>query len=217
MRDNGVPHTKTANALAPEEWRAIDRLEGKYEVSSLGRVRVTKTGQIKSLGENRRHRRVTVYLRGRMAIWVHQLVAEAFIGPRPPGTEVCHRNGDGLDNRPSNLRYGTHQENMLDRREHGTAVNRNTGKTHCIRNHEFTDENTRIRDGKRSCKMCTSLRAQKRWLRVARTMTEEEKEAERARGRERYSAIMNDPDRAEKFRQRRADRYKKKKEMERQG
>jgi hypothetical protein len=216
VRDNGVPNSKIP-ADAPEEWRPVGRLEGKYEVSSMGRVRVAKTGHIKSMLENRRHYRVTVYLRGRKTIWVHQLVAEAFVGPRPEGKEVCHRNGNGLDNRPSNLRYGTHQENMLDRREHGTAVNRNTGKTHCIRGHEFTAANTYSSAGKRACKTCVILRAKKRPARVVSTMTDEEKEAERARDRKRYSAIMSDAERAEKFRQRRHDSHKKKKEMERQG
>lgn len=36
---------------------------------------------------------------------MHQLVAEAFIGPCPPGHELVHLNGDGLDNRRMNLAY----------------------------------------------------------------------------------------------------------------
>jgi hypothetical protein len=37
--------------------------------------------------------------------YVHQLVAEAFIGPCPPGHKLVHLNGDGLDNRRVNLTY----------------------------------------------------------------------------------------------------------------
>jgi HNH endonuclease len=37
--------------------------------------------------------------------WMHQLVAEAFIGPCPPGYKLVHLNGDGLDNRRVNLAY----------------------------------------------------------------------------------------------------------------
>ena len=37
--------------------------------------------------------------------WMHQLVAEAFIGPCPPGRKLVHLNGDGLDNRRANLGY----------------------------------------------------------------------------------------------------------------
>jgi hypothetical protein len=36
---------------------------------------------------------------------MHQLVAEAFIGPCPPGHKLVHLNGDGLDNRRANLAY----------------------------------------------------------------------------------------------------------------
>jgi HNH endonuclease len=39
------------------------------------------------------------------AEYVHQLVAEAFIGPCPPGKKLVHLNGDGLDNRRVNLAY----------------------------------------------------------------------------------------------------------------
>jgi HNH endonuclease len=37
--------------------------------------------------------------------YLHQLVAEAFIGPCPPGRKLVHLNGDGLDNRRANLAY----------------------------------------------------------------------------------------------------------------
>ncbi len=37
--------------------------------------------------------------------YMHQLVAEAFIGPCPPGHKLVHLNGDGLDNRRVNLEY----------------------------------------------------------------------------------------------------------------
>jgi hypothetical protein len=37
--------------------------------------------------------------------WMHQLVAEAFIGPCPPGHKLVHLNGDGLDNQRVNLAY----------------------------------------------------------------------------------------------------------------
>ncbi len=51
---------------------------------------------------------------------VHQLVAEAFLGPRPPGREVCHLDGDKTNNSASTLRYDTHKGNHADRKEHGT-------------------------------------------------------------------------------------------------
>ena len=43
------------------------------------------------------------------------MVAEAFIGPRPPGLEVLHGDGGKLDNSLPNLRYGTPVDNAADR------------------------------------------------------------------------------------------------------
>src|SRR4051812_19574137 len=40
------------------------------------------------------------------------LVALAFHGPRPAGLEIRHLDGDRTNDRPDNLAYGTHQENM---------------------------------------------------------------------------------------------------------
>lgn len=51
---------------------------------------------------------------------VHQIVADAFIGPRPADAEVRHLDGNPLNNRPENLAYGTHAENEADKKLHGT-------------------------------------------------------------------------------------------------
>lgn len=59
-------------------------------------------------------------LRGRHHVYVHHLVTEAFIGPRPPGYEVCHANSDPGDNRLGNLRYDTPKGNAADRIPNGT-------------------------------------------------------------------------------------------------
>lgn len=55
---------------------------------------------------------VTVALGKGNSRQVHQLVIEAFIGPRPAGCEVLHLNHCPDDNRLENLRYGTRSENM---------------------------------------------------------------------------------------------------------
>ena len=37
--------------------------------------------------------------------WMHQLVAEASMGPCPPGRKLVHVNSNSLDNRRANLAY----------------------------------------------------------------------------------------------------------------
>lgn len=44
---------------------------------------------------------------------VHQLVAEAFLGPCPVGKEINHKNGQRADPRLQNLEYVTPSENCL--------------------------------------------------------------------------------------------------------
>jgi len=51
---------------------------------------------------------------------IHQIVAEAFLGPRPPGFDVCHSDGVRENNSVGNLRYATRSENLADREKHGT-------------------------------------------------------------------------------------------------
>jgi hypothetical protein len=59
---------------------------------------------------------------------VHQLVLEAFVGPRPDGCrDVRHINGDKADNRVENLVWATQSENMQDKWRHGTMY---TGDRH---------------------------------------------------------------------------------------
>jgi hypothetical protein len=50
---------------------------------------------------------------------IHRLVALAFLGPPPPGHEVCHRDGNKLNNRAGNLYWGTRSDNMRDKYRHG--------------------------------------------------------------------------------------------------
>jgi ABC-type phosphonate transport system ATPase subunit len=55
---------------------------------------------------------------------VHQLVARAFIGERPLGYDVRHKNGIRSDARAVNLEYGTRKDNIEDMRKHGTLQKR---------------------------------------------------------------------------------------------
>lgn len=58
---------------------------------------------------------------------VSNLVAAAFLGPRPDGLQVCHNNGRATDDRAANLRYDTPTGNAADCVLHGT---RKRGEQH---------------------------------------------------------------------------------------
>ena len=50
----------------------------------------------------------------RVTVKIAILVAEAFVGPKLHGTELCHNDGSRDNNVPGNLRWDTHTENMRD-------------------------------------------------------------------------------------------------------
>lgn len=85
----------------------------------VGRWRRLKPGRGCSAG----HEAVTLSRGGKtFCIGVHQLVMRTFVGPCPPGMEVCHEDGDGKNNRLTNLRYDTRKGNSKDRIKHGTML-----------------------------------------------------------------------------------------------
>lgn len=47
--------------------------------------------------------------------YVHELVALAFLGPRPEGAQILHGPAGSRVNRADNLRYGTPEENSAER------------------------------------------------------------------------------------------------------
>lgn len=137
-----MPVKKTAakKAAAPklrpvivctERWVGVADAPG-YEVSSHGRVRsFWSTGCRPKMKDEARLLSLyvddlgysTAYLSSahkRYSRKVHHLVLEAFHGPRPDGTECRHLDGNPRNNRAENLSWGTHQENVADRKRHGT-------------------------------------------------------------------------------------------------
>ncbi len=145
--------------MTSEEWLPVPGYRDKYQVSNLGRVRATTpAGPLvmspMRVARNRKYLGVRVVrLDGRrITTSIHKLVMLAFVGPRPRGQEVRHLNGDASDNRLSNLRYGSHSENMRDSVNHGT--HNFASRTHCKSGHEFTPENTSTSQGFRRCKTC---------------------------------------------------------------
>lgn len=110
-----------------EVWRDVAGFEGRYQVSDHGRV--------VSLPTKRRHsalilsptlingyQSVVLFREGGSSrrMLVHVLVAEAFIGSRPPGMQCCHQDGSRTNNIASNLRWDTPKSNREDCIKHGT-------------------------------------------------------------------------------------------------
>lgn len=119
-----------------ENWLPVVGFEGFYEVSDLGNVR--SFGRLKWGGkayywvegrtlvrsvDGRGYLNVNLSGIRKITRTVHSLVADAFLGPRPVGMEVCHNDGNKANPILSNLRYDTKSSNQLDAYKHGTRNN----------------------------------------------------------------------------------------------
>lgn len=102
--------------LPGEEWRDVVGWEGLYAVSSFGRVksfdRVTgkarkQPGRLLAQStDGGGYPFVALYHKPRKRYAkVHHLVCEAYIGPKPEGAVVNHKNGIKTDNRVENLEW----------------------------------------------------------------------------------------------------------------
>lgn len=99
-------------------WRAVPGWP--YEVSDDGLVRRsepgkgTRVGKILRAGISGKGYRYVHLSRGGV-VWevsVHSLVATAFIGDRPDGLGINHKDGNKTDNTWTNLEYSTQGENV---------------------------------------------------------------------------------------------------------
>lgn len=115
-----------------ETWLPVVGWENFYEISSYGNVR--------SIGrKNHRNARYfsgkdvkklvssvgyyVVNLTGngsRKQVFIHKMVLEAFVGPRPYKHDACHNDGNKLNCNLSNLRWDTRKSNHQDKKKHGT-------------------------------------------------------------------------------------------------
>lgn len=117
-----------------------------------------------------RHVRPTGYgqwTRQRITRQAHRAVYEEMVGPIPDGLTLDHLCRVRACVNPAHLEPVTVQENTL--RGDGFAA-RNAAKTHCVRGHAFTPENTYLRPTGRACRECVrnASRAYKRRQRLAR-------------------------------------------------
>ncbi len=159
------------DATTDECWLPIPGYEGFYKVSDHGRVRSLERRVIRQSGGTYRVRprilkpasdngRLLVNLHGpdgrNASRKVHQLVLEAFVGPRPEGFECCHRDDDHANNTLHNLRWATHADNMQDCIRNGG--NSRQIRTHCPRSHPLEAPNlvpSELRARGRKCLACS--------------------------------------------------------------
>lgn len=105
-----------------ERW--VPGYEGLYSVTSTGEVwSYHKPGTpilLNPVKGSSGYIQVGLRNGSRASKTVHSLVAAAFLGERPHGFEVCHNDGNKLNNSVDNLRYDTKSNNEADKLLHGT-------------------------------------------------------------------------------------------------
>lgn len=94
------------------KWAKIEE-RPNYSVSDSGLVRNDKTGRILKQSSHRCGYKVVMLGRKTVPLYVHRLVAKAFIPNPEKKPQVDHVNGNKADNRAENLRWVTASENSF--------------------------------------------------------------------------------------------------------
>ena len=108
-----------AKTLNKEIWKPV--FDGYYTVSDAGRVQRlisdcgTHSGRLLKQGKDQDgyHRFTARTKCKKITCRTHRIVAHAFLGPRPEGYQINHKNGIKTDNRIENLEYVTPKQNTL--------------------------------------------------------------------------------------------------------
>jgi hypothetical protein len=144
-------------------WQPIPGYHGLYEASDKGLIRRvprsaahTETHRIlKPWTSTTGYHSVTLYTEGQSRKHrVHRLIASTFLPEPTEGQEVCHNDGNKLNNAADNLRWGTRSDNVRDAVKHGTHANQFTGTTACSNGHSYTEANTLHTAEGRRCRTC---------------------------------------------------------------
>lgn len=108
-----------------EVWKDVVGYEGLYQVSSFGRVKslpkkkgygegYTQKEKLLKNANNGQYLFVRLGRDGKYKnLFVHRMVAQAFIPNVERKSDVNHKNGIKTDNRAENLEWNTRQENII--------------------------------------------------------------------------------------------------------
>ncbi len=111
------------STIEGEEFRQIENTY--YYISNYGRIFSNYNGRFRQLQPYKLHNYLAVSLKlGDKIVKrkIHRLVLEAFIGPCPVNYEGCHNDGNSLNNKLENLRWGTRESNFEDQKIHGSLI-----------------------------------------------------------------------------------------------
>ena len=126
-----------------EIWKEIEKLDGYYEVSNLGRIRNKKTLHIKSIVFDGYYCKFGYdysinNVRKKGWYRVHKAVAETFIPNYENKPTINHKDGNKFRNDVDNLEWATYKEQM----QHASNVlNKNCGENNY--NAQYTNEQVR--------------------------------------------------------------------------
>lgn len=122
--------------MSTEHWKPIPGWEHRYEASTEGRIRsldmrvqgrfgvCSRRGRVLSPVAKKGNYHAVTLADGvvRKQYLVHEIIALTFLGPRPPGYEVLHAGDVRFDNSLRRLRYGTREENEIERQQNGRVA-----------------------------------------------------------------------------------------------
>lgn len=109
-----------------EIWKDIPEYEELYQASNLGQIRSFLIH--KTLGKILRpilctggHLQVGLYKNGKQKrLFIHRLILNTFVGSCHIGMQCRHLDGNPINNKLNNLKWGTGSENQQDSIRHGT-------------------------------------------------------------------------------------------------